>query len=58
MTDPINLGNNLGLFYLMGFFKPDKFEFIVLVFRSPKKKQKKKNPVSWLPIKKSMQALA
>jgi hypothetical protein len=42
MTDPINLGNNLGLFYLIGFFKPDKFGFIVLVFRSPKKKQKKK----------------
>jgi hypothetical protein len=39
MTDPINLGNNLGLFYLIGFFKPDP---INLVFRSPKKKQKKK----------------
>jgi hypothetical protein len=57
MTDPINWGNNLGLFYLIGFFKPDKFGFIVLVFRSPKEK-KKKTPVSWLTIKKSMQALA
>jgi hypothetical protein len=53
MTDPINLGNNLGLFYLIGFFKPDKFEFIVLVFRSPKKKQKKKTRLVGYQLKRA-----